>query len=124
VAAKRLAKKLTKAMKKALGIRSPARVPAKEVGEPVGQGVGIGTIAGLDQMQGEVDARVAGLASIPSLPGADFVPGSALSSADEALVAEFVKALQGLRIDNTISLDGRGAARIVQVGNAGLGDFK
>ncbi|ALG28087.1 hypothetical protein AOZ07_03105 [Glutamicibacter halophytocola] len=56
-AAENLASKLTKATRKALGIHSPSRVFRDQVGAYIPAGV----IAGIDQGQGALDNRVAGM---------------------------------------------------------------
>lgn len=79
-AAENLASKLTKATRKALGIHSPSRVFRDQVGAYIPAGV----IAGIDQGQGALDNRVAGmvhttppatqtLATAPAVAGA--MPG-------------------------------------------------
>lgn len=66
-AAQSLANKLTREVRKALGIKSPSRVMAAQVGRHLPTGV----IAGMDQTQALLDARMRDMVTIPPLPAID-----------------------------------------------------
>lgn len=110
-AAERLAKKLEKAVKKALGIKSPSRVFRDEVGTQLVAGV----IAGIDDEQAALDARVAGMVRTPQVPSVEAKAGNDRTLTDADIEA-LAKALTRTPIVARAYLDDREARKVTQKG--------
>jgi len=112
-AAERLAKRLAKAVKKALKIKSPSRVFSDEIGAMLPAGI----IAGIDEGQRALDARVAGMVPTPNAPTPRGMAGNSagrtISDADiEALADAFARRPIAARA----YLDNMEARKVTQVG--------
>lgn len=108
-AATKLANRLVKAVKKALGIHSPSRVFRDDVGVQISRGV----VAGLDQEQRELDARVSRLVGVPSVSaGSSGVSGRSLSDEDVVALADVLAGRPfNVSVDASLSVDKRQAAQ-------------